>query len=199
MSSLELVEQLVAHGADVNSRLERGASGRGVLGRAGATPFLLAAMTADVPFMKALLKHGADPRLTNNQHSTPLMAAAGLGCLAPGEEAGTEDEAVEAVKLTIELGNDVNAVDDNGETAVHGAAYKSFPKVVRLLADKGARIEVWNRKDKHGWTPLAIALGHRPGNFKPSPETIAALEAVMRAAGVAPPPSAPRIEERKAY
>ena len=138
-------------------------------------------MTADVPYMKVLIKHGANPRQANNQHSTPLMAAAGLGCLAPGEEAGTEDEALEAVKLAIELGNDINAVDDNGETVMHGAAYKSLPKVVRLLVERGANAEVWNRKNKYGWTPLAIAQGHRPGNFKPSPETIAAIEAAVRA------------------
>ena len=89
------------------------------------------------------------------------MAAAGVGCLAPGEEAGTEDEAIEAVALAIALGGDVNAVDDNGETAMHGAAYKNFPRVVQLLADKGARIEVWNRKNKYGWTPISIAEGHR--------------------------------------
>ena len=68
----------------------------------------------------------------------------------------------------------MNAVDDNGETAMHGAAYKNLPKVVQFLAAKGAKIEVWNQKDKYGWTPLAIAEGYRPGNFKPSPETEAA-------------------------
>ena len=73
---------------------------------------------------------------------------------------------------------------------MHGAAYKNFPRVVQLLADKGARIEVWNRKNKYGWTPLSIAEGHRPGNFKPSPETIAALHRVMLAAGVSPTPGA---------
>lgn len=180
LTSLQFAEKLVGHGADVNARLLRGPSGRGVLSRAGATPFLLASMTADVPLMKTLLKLGADPKLPNATHSTPLMAAAGLGCLAPTEEAGTEDEAVEAVTLTIALGNDVNAVDDNGETAMHGAAYKNFPRVVRLLAEKGARAEVWDRADKYGWTPLAIAEGHRPGNFKPSPETIDALRLVTR-------------------
>jgi ankyrin repeat protein len=198
LSSLQFVEELAKHGADVNARLKRGASGRGVLGRAGATPFLLACMTADVPLMKALVKLGADPRLPNSQGSTPLMAAAGLGCLAPGEEAGTEDEAVEAVKLSLELGNDVNAVDDNGETAVHGAAYKNFPRVVQLLAGRGARIEVWNRRDKYGWTPLSIAEGHRPGNFKPSPDTIDALRRVMLAAGVAPPRDTP-VGDREGY
>ena len=81
----------------------------------------------------------------------------------------------------------MNAVDDNGETAMHGAAYKNLPRVVQFLADKGARVEVWNRKNKYGWTPLAIAEGHRPGNFKPSPETEAAVREVMIAAGVTPP------------
>lgn len=181
-TSLQLVDELVKHGADVNTPLERGASGRGVLSRVGATPFLLAAITADGPLMRALRRHGADPKRPNAQHCTPLMAAAGVGCLAPGEEAGTEPEALDAVALAIELGNDVNAVDDNGETAMHGAAYKNFPKVVQLLADNGARVELWNRKNKYGWTPLSIAEGHRVGNFKPSPETIVALERVIKAA-----------------
>jgi ankyrin repeat protein len=189
LSSLRLVEKLAEHGADVNARLKRGPSGRGVLNRAGATPFLLASMTADVPLMRTLLKLGADPKIPNATHSTPLMAAAGLGCLAPTEEAGTEDEAIEAVKLAIELGNDVNAVDDNGETAMHGAAYKNFPRVAELLAEKGADVRLWYRKDKYGWTPLSIAEGHRPGNFKPSPETVDALRRAMLAAGVSPPSS----------
>jgi uncharacterized protein len=182
VNSLQIVEELVEHGADVNRRLERGSSGRGVLSRVGASPFLLASMRADLPLMKTLLKSGADPRLPNATHSSPLMAAAGVGSLAPGEEAGTEDEAIEAVKFLLELGNDINAVDDNGETAMHGAAYKNMPRVVQLLADRGAKVDVWDRKDKYGWTPLMIAEGHRPGNFKPSPETIAALQRVMLSA-----------------
>lgn len=197
LTSLQLVGKLVEHGADVNIRLKRGASGRGVLSRAGATPFLLAAVTADVPLMRELVRHGADPCLPNAQHCTPLLAAAGVGTLAPGEEAGTEPEALEAVLLALDLGNDINAVDDNGETAMHGAAYKSLPTVVQLLAEKGAKIEVWNRKNKYGWTPLLIAEGHRPGNFKPSLETIAALHRVMRAAGVEPPSKpTPRPDEK---
>lgn len=181
MTSLEFVQKLVELGADVNLRLKRGSKGRGVLNRAGATPFLLASMTADVAYMRKLVKLGADPLVPNVDHSTPLMAAAGLGCLAPGEEAGTEPEALEAVALAIELGGDVNAIDDNGETAMHGAAYKSFPLVVRLLFNKGAKTSVWNHKNKYGWTPIAIAEGHRPGNFKPAPETLEALRFVLEA------------------
>jgi ankyrin repeat protein len=192
LTSLQFARGLVALGADVNRRLEKGTSGRGKLGTTGATPFLLAAKTADLPYMKLLVELGADPLLANKDGATPLMAAAGLGCLAPDEEAGTEPEALAAVDYLLSLGADVNAVDKNGETAVHGAAYKSLPKVVELLAAKGAKIDVWNRKNKYGWTPLIIAEGFRPGNFKPSAETVDAIHRVMRAAGVTPPPPTPR-------
>lgn len=187
LSSLELVKRLVAEGAEVNLRLKRGASGRGVLGKRGASPFLMAAHTADVPLMRLLVELGADPLLPNADGCTPLMAAAGVGSLAPGEEAGTEPEVLAAVALALELGGDVNTVDKNGETAMHGAAYKSLPQVVEWLAEKGAKVEVWNRKNKHGWTPLLIAHGYRPGNFKPAAETIAAVNRAMLAAGVTPP------------
>jgi uncharacterized protein len=179
LTSLEFARQLIALGANVNARLERGAGGKGHLNKKGATPFLMAASTADVPYMRVLVESGADPLASNVDHCTPLHAAAGVGTLAPGETAGTEPEAIEAVKLAIQLGGDVNAVDDNGETPMHGAAYKSFPKVVQLLADNGAKVDVWNQKNKHGWTPLLIAQGYRPGNFKPAPETIAAIERLL--------------------
>ena len=94
---------------------------------------------------------------------------------------------LEALEVLLDLGADVNAVDNNGETAMHGAAYKNLPKVVKFLAAKGAKIAVWNKDDKFGWTPLAIAVGYRFGNFKPSAETEAAIREVMIAAGVTPP------------
>jgi ankyrin repeat protein len=191
LGSLDLVKKLVEHGADVNRRLKSGKSGTGQLSRTGATPFLLAAVTDDAAYMRLLVELGADPLLGNADNATPLMAAAGLGTLAPSEEAGTEDEALEAVQFILKLGADINAVDKNGETAMHGAAYKSFPKVVQFLADNGARIDVWNHKNKWGWTPLRIAEGYRPGNFKPSAETISALHKVMLAAGVTPPAANP--------
>lgn len=192
LGSLEFIRKLVEHGADVNARLSRGKSGPGLYSMTGATPFLMAAAAADAVYMRLLVELGADPLLGNVDGCTPLMVAAGVGVgsAAANETAGTEPEVVEAAQLALDLGVDVNATDANGETAMHGAAYKNLPKVVQFLADKGARIDVWNRKNKYGWTPLAIAEGHRPGNFKPSAETIDALHRVMLAAGVAPPAEA---------
>jgi ankyrin repeat protein len=192
LSSLQFIRELAKSGADVNTRLEKGVSGRGKLGMTGATPFLLASKTADLPYMRLLVELGADPLLPNKDGCTPLMAAAGIGTLAPTEEAGTEPEALAAVEYLLTLKADVNAVDKNGETAMHGAAYKSLPKMVQLLADRGAKIDVWNQKNIYGWTPLVIAEGFRPGNFKPSVETIEAIHHVMRTAGVTPPPPTPR-------
>jgi len=123
----------------------------------------------------------------NAEGSTALMTAAGLGTRSPGEDAGTEEEVIEAMQVALDHGADINAVDANGETAMHGAAYKNLPGAVKFLADHGAKIEVWNRRNKFGWTPLTIARGYRFGNFKPSAVTVAALEQVMIAAGVVPP------------
>ncbi len=192
LTSLDFVRKIVARGTDVNARLKKGESGRGKLNRTGATPFLLASKTADIELMKLLVELGADPFLPNADGATALMAAAGIGCLAPTEEAGTEAECLEAVDYLLSLGAAVNTVDQNGETAMHGAAYKSLPQMVQFLADRGAKVELWNRKNKYGWTPVMIAEGFRPGNFKPSVETLEALHGVMRAAGIAPPPPTPR-------
>jgi len=181
VSSLQLVRQLATHGADVNARRKRQPAGRARLNMTDTTPFLLASRTADIPLMRLLVELGADPLLSNADGCTPLMAAAGVGALGDGDEAAaTETEALEAVKLLLELGADVNTRDANGETAMHGAAYKSWAKVVEFLAESGADAALWNRKNKHGWTPQLIAEGHRPGNFRPSPETLAALHHAMQ-------------------
>jgi uncharacterized protein len=186
MDSLELVGRLAAHGADLNARMTRRAPvGTTAFNMIAATPFLMAARTADAPLMRLLAQLGADPLLTNEDGTTPLMAAAGLGVHSPGEDPGTEREALDAVKVALELGGDVNAIDKNGDTAMHGAAYKQFPAVVQLLVDQGAVIDLWNAKNRQGWTPLRIAVGvHRGMNFRFSPPTAAVLTRIMAAAGV---------------
>jgi len=189
MTSVEFVKTMVEHGANVNLRMtSRMNFGLTSLNTKGATPFLLAARGADVELMRLLASLGADPSIPNVDGSTPVIVAAGLGTRSPGEDAGTEPEVVEAVQLALELGNDINAVDSNGETAMHAAAYKNLPTVVEFLASKGASPDVWNRPNKHGWTPLTIAEGYRFGNYKPSPITVEAFHRVMRTAGIPIPP-----------
>ena len=178
--SLECAALLVTHGADVNLQLKSGRGGKGALNQKGATPFLFAADTADVPYMKLLLKLGADPTIPNTDDCPPLLAAAGIGSKAPEEEAGSEPELLKAVQLLLDLGMDINHKDENGETVMHGAAYKNVPKVVNLLDQAGADPSIWNRKNKYGWTPLKISRGFRPGNFKPDAATEAAIIKVLQ-------------------
>jgi len=198
LTSLQFVQALVARGANVNARLgkvPRPPASATLLGTEGATPFLMAADRADVPLMRELVKAGADPFLPNADKSTPLMAAAGLGTSDPLEEAGTEDEALDAVKMLLDLGADINAVDSKGDTAMHGAAYGNFPAIVQLLADRGADVNVWKQPDTEGRTPLFIAEGFKAGRPQPSRPTIDALEHLMAAAGVSTEGIRPRIRD----
>ena len=156
-----LVEALLAHGADPDARLVRHppqygfASQRFRVSLAGATPFLLAAMDADVEVMAALAAAGADTRLATDEGTTPLMAASGLGRV-PAETRVTEAEALEAVRFVLELGADVNAVNAAGRSALHGAAHVRSDAAVRLLVGHGAAAQA---ADRRGITPLMIAEG----------------------------------------
>lgn len=188
MDSLEFVRKLVERGADLEARMTKNVNlGNTRLNKLGATTLFLAAQSADVELLRVLVELGADPFAVNEDNSTPLMAAAGLGTRSPGEDAGSEGEVLATVDYLLGLGADINAVNNKGETVMHAAAYKNLPAVVELLAERGADINVWNRENKQGWTPLVIAAGHRFGNYKPSPVTVAAVRKVMLAAGVEPP------------
>jgi ankyrin repeat protein len=160
---LAFVEMLLAQGANVNARAESnlnpyvGGSRRRRGGNlVGATPFLLAAETNDITLMRMLLAAGADPNVATNNNTTPLMVASGIG-YTQGRNKTTARTAVEAGKLLLELGADVNAVNANGETALHGAAYRQDGvPIVQFLVEKGAKLNV---KSKRGWTPLVITEG----------------------------------------
>ena len=188
MTSLDFARKLIAHGADLNARVTtRPPAGITAMNFIGGTPFLLAARTADAEYMELLAGLGADLFLTNEDNSSALMVAAGLGTSSPGEDPGTEAEVLEAVQLALDLGLDIDAVDAKGETAMHGAAYKHLPQVATLLAEAGADVAVWNRANQRGATPLGIAVGmHRGMNLLSSPQTAETIRNAMRAAGVTP-------------
>jgi ankyrin repeat protein len=181
LDALEFVRKAVAHRADLNARVtKRPSMGITNMNAIGATPYLLAARTADADLMRLLVTLGADPKLTNDDGTTGLMVAAGVGTSSPGEDPGTEPEVLEAVKAALEAGLDINAVDKNGETAMHGAAYKHVPSVVRFLARQYGSVDAWNRPNKKGWTPLKIADGIQRGmNIVSSPVTASAIREVL--------------------
>lgn len=174
---LRVIKSLLAHGADVNGRntdMEPRWSGARYRRRlVGATAFLFAAKAADVEVMRLLLAHGADPKINTGVNITPLMAAAGIAWASNQDRAG-EEQVLEAVKLLVEeLGTDVNAVNDVGETAMHAAAYRGANSVVQYLYDKGAKLDV---VAKDGRTPLIIADGVEYGNsFAAQPHTAVLL------------------------
>ena len=176
-----------SHGADVNARLERGKSHW-----PGATPFYLAAWTADVPLMRTLVELGADPMIPAKDNSTALMAATGIGRKMEDLSAGTEPEILAAAEYLLELGVDINAVNKSGETAMHGAAYKNLPKVVEFLDQQSADVKIWHKRNRRGSTPYLIAAGYRPGNFKPSLETMAAIKEALARHGVEPTEEPPQ-------
>jgi ankyrin repeat protein len=203
---LELAKKLVEHGADINARMTKEATipGRQLMNRIGATPFLLAAKVADVPLMKTFLELGADPLLTTVEEDTPLMAASGVGMSGVGENAGTNEEAMEAVKFILSLGPDVarvNAINTIGNTALHGAVIRGSLPLIQLLADLGITLDVRNKPDKRynggaeyanvlgGWTPLEIADGViYQDTWKQDPDAAKLIRKLLADRGLPVPP-----------
>jgi ankyrin repeat protein len=164
LDAADLVKILLARGANPNARLKRPVLGRhhdggdASLGD-GTTPLMRAAKANDVPVLRMLLEGGADPFLTQKDYTNALMiAAAGGGRVGayaspfPVSEAG----AIEAIKVLMEYGADVNAFNANGQTALHSAAQRGADNLVKFLAERGAKLDL---KNKQGLTPLDVAMG----------------------------------------
>ena len=184
-----VVKALLAHGADPNARLERPMP---LLSRlivqqhglevvtTGATPFWLAASYGDVPTMKILVEGGADPRLTTTDKTTALMVAAGVDFTEGQDKYGRrwftldttplQERAMAAVQYCLDLGLDINAANENGQTALHGAVYFGGTRMVPFMVERGANV---NAVNKHGQTPWRIVSEgeYRAGSFIVHPET----------------------------
>jgi len=122
----------------------------------GQTPFLTASLAGDITVMKLLLTHGADPHIPTFGGTTPLMAAAGVNWVVDQTYDEGAAALLEAVKLCVELGMDVNAVNSMGLTALHGAANRGSDDIIRFLVQQGAKLDV---KDAEGRTPMTWAEG----------------------------------------
>ena len=169
LGAVDLIKVLLAHGADPNARLaaplfqRHHTAGDRALGE-GSTPFMRAAKSGDVVVMKLLLAAGADPKLTQPNQANALMLAAGMGWrdgspAAPSYDQGSEKDAIEAIKLCLESGLDINASTNTGETALHAAVSgRGAESIVRFLVEHGADLKARN---KQGRTPLEVAVASR--------------------------------------
>ena len=197
LDRLRVLRSLLAYGADVNGRNSmeepRWSGARYRRHMTGATAFMLAAKSADVEVLRLLLEYGADPTIDTEDGITPLMAAAGISW-ASNQDRASEAQVLEAVTLIVEeLGADVNAVSDVGETAMHAAAYRGANSVVQYLFDQGAELDV---VALDGRTPLRVADGVEYGNsFAAHPHTAVLLRELGAREIECPAPCAAAIPE----
>jgi len=181
---MDLIKALLARGANPNAPVNTTPVRGFMQGSAnwvnfdGQTAFIRAALAGDVTLMRLLLQNGADPNIKTNEGSSALMAAAGVNFVVGQTFTHSNEEYLEAARLCLEKGNDVNAVNNQGITAMHGATNRGFDDMVKLLAAAGSKLDV---ADKQGRTPMTYAegvfLAIQPPVTKPS--TIALLKTLM--------------------
>jgi ankyrin repeat protein len=205
MDHLDFIKLLLDKGANVNARMKDSTETRTVftnqwLDENGATAFLRASQSGDLVLMKLLLAHGADPKIDTVLHVTALEVAAGVGWVEGITYEWSPEATLEAVKMLLDLGLDVNAQADTGRTALHGAAHKGRTDIIQVLVDHGAKLDVRdygntdNRGGKlavHTWQAVDYADGLvRVGvqSAIPHPEAGLLLRKLMTEAGLVAPP-----------
>jgi ankyrin repeat protein len=186
---LDFINVLLDAGANVNARTRELPPSRRWLYAlndvswvdfTGQTPFLRAALSADTSTMRLLVRYGADANLPTLAGTTPLMAAAGVNWVVAQTYTESPQARLEAVKLCLELGGDINAANSMGLTALLGAVNRASDDIIELLVARGARLDI---KDREGRTPLRWAEGVflAAVGAERKPGTIALLERLMAA------------------
>jgi ankyrin repeat protein len=160
-----MVASLLAHGADPNAPLQTWTPTRRssedwnfAPELVGATPFWLAARFTEPAIMAMLLERGADPMFVHHGErmvegrgeafqrrvdtTTALMAATGIGggrAWVPLPAKERPAATLEAVKLCVARGIDVNAANNDGRTALDAATALKYDTVVAFLKEHGAK------------------------------------------------------------
>jgi ankyrin repeat protein len=174
LDAVDLTRLLLAKKADPNARLKAATMQRQhTIGdstlAAGATPLMRAAKSGDIAIVTLLLDAGADPTAVLANGNNALMFASGLGWrdgspAAPSYDQGPPEEAVATIELLLARGLDVNAANNNGDTALHAAVSgRASPGIVRVLVARGARVDAQN---KRGQTPLTLAKNRANRDMK---------------------------------
>jgi ankyrin repeat protein len=184
---IEFIKLLVERGANVNARTKEVPPGRRWLyslgdvswvDMSGQTPFLRAALSGDTITMRYLLDHNADPNISTLGGTTPLMAAAGVNWTVSQTYTVSKEALLEAVKICLEKGADLNAKNSMGLTPVMGAANRGSDDIIKYLVEHGARLDV---KDIVGRTPITWAEGVFLASVgaERKPSTVELLEKLM--------------------
>src|SRR5436190_1832515 len=208
LDHLEYIKFLLAHGANPNLRAKDNTLTRTIFTmqwffEAGATPFVRAAQSGDLELLKVLLEHGADPMIPTDSGDTALSAAAGIGWVEGVTYEHSAKENVDVIKFLLDLVLDPNSSNQDGRTALMGAALKGRNEVVQLLVDHGAKLETRDRGSRDTDTVVSVNAGHtwqavdyadglvRTGvqSAVARPETAALLRKLMADRGLPFPPS----------
>ena len=152
----------------------------------GATPYWLAARFGESRSMRLLAAAGANTKIVHKVeywdegrgyaieriaegNTNALMAAVGMGhviCACPTDHVDShrpslpesEERRLEAVKVAVEFGADLNAANADGDTALHFVAGLGYDSIVKFLVEKGASLDI---KNGRGRTPLGAAMTSR--------------------------------------
>jgi ankyrin repeat protein len=146
MDHLEYIKLLLGHGADPNGRVRDNTLTRTIFTMQwfyedGCTPFVRAAQSSDSELMQLLLDWGADPFTATAYGDTALTASAGIGWVEGVTYERSPKDNLDAVKMLVYLGLDVNAANRDGRTPLMGAALKGRSDVVQFLVDHGASLD----------------------------------------------------------
>jgi len=164
LDHLELIEALLVKGADPNLRVKDNTLTRTIFTMQwffedGATPFIRAAQSSDTDLMALLLKHGADPKAVTANGDSALTVSGGIGWVDGVTYERSPAHNLAAVKMLLDLGLDPNHANNEGRTALMGAALKGRSDVIQVLVERGAKLEMRDRGSRDTHIPGAPVAG----------------------------------------